>query len=320
MSEVQNSYRYVYVLTSLGADIFSNLTYVSISVLLYVTPKSEIIIYCEEETLVNLKKVNHPLLSLELQLITKENPYPHGVYSNRFMKCNLRNWVEGPFIYLDADTLIKCNFTNELLFQEDIALVSNHSTIYPENFDNRERAIFEKFSWPLPNGIYFNAGVQYWNDTPATREMADLYLRKWKQCADVRIHFDQPAFNSAIIDSKINVLELPNAYNAQYHTDLRVAIDAKVWHKYLSQKSRSPKDYFDLMLEHVANYGKISKPILENLIQSCTPLMVSNPQREKRIIAYLNQNDGVIKKSTFYKMNTSIYKRLLKKGIKLIRK
>lgn len=168
----------------------------------------------------------------ELRIVDVEDALP--TTRNRCIRTQLRMLWDGPFLYLDGDTLIRADL--KAIFDDaasgafDLAAVANHNDpamAAPAN----EIAMMRACGWTAPTGPYLNAGVQFWADTPKSRKAGRLYHDSWRTLVRVTGRGnDQQAFNHAVDASGATVRLLPGSYNAQLESRMKPAFDAKVWH------------------------------------------------------------------------------------------
>jgi hypothetical protein len=90
-------------------------------------PQVKITVVGDSKTQKALEAVRHPLLKEvdEFQVVDVEADSPH--FTNRFIKTSLRQCVEGPFLFLDADTLVRGDLTPIFQINSATASVAKHS-------------------------------------------------------------------------------------------------------------------------------------------------------------------------------------------------
>lgn len=303
----------LYVLTSTGNDVYIDLTYISALFLLKTNPNAKVNIACDEESYQLIKSSNHPLTELKATFISVTTPQGSPSWKNRYVKSRMRKLISGDFLYLDGDTIVR-NSLNEIFKTPcSFAATSNHNIDYPSNFDEREKGIFRINNWNLPQQNYYNAGVMFWRDTEEMQQLADLYISKWEQSSRQGIHFDQPALNSALLDWGGNICLLEQAYNAQFINDYRISFDAIIWHRYYSGGTKYPLDYFQLILDRLAQRESISDDHVAKVLSAKCVLVSRNSRNERNLVKLINKKNGVVNKVDYYRHQTSLIRRILNK-------
>jgi len=225
-----------YVLTSSGADLYAQMTYISASLSRRLYPDAQIVVLVDEVTNANLKKCDSPLLALASRIISVETGIEKEAPRSRFVKTSMRKVIDGDFVFIDADAVPIRRF-------DEIAETGACMAAAPDLDDLLDMPIFPSFAtellhtcgWAAPLPYYFNSGVIYMADTPAVHEFGEEWHNRWKimweQTGD---HRDQPAFNSAIDATGVKVRTLPEAFNAALYISPWKARNAKILHYWMN--------------------------------------------------------------------------------------
>ena len=107
MRNLNETRKVVYAVTSSGRDRFSAMTRVSIASLRISNPFVEVTVACDDVSAAALKRSCDPLLKEVDNFIICGTPEGEVGYRNRHMKTRLRQIIEGSFLYLDSDTLVR---------------------------------------------------------------------------------------------------------------------------------------------------------------------------------------------------------------------
>ncbi|HKR07039.1 MAG TPA: hypothetical protein VJY62_20545 [Bacteroidia bacterium] len=311
------SMQFLYVLTTNGRDDFINMNYLSAALLRYNHPEAKIFVACDNQSAELLKQSKHSLLKLVNGIIECSTPDGNPVWRNRYVKCRMRQLLKGDFLYLDGDTLPIKPLHELFETNSDFAAASNHSTSFDKNFANRERKIFVDNGWKLPNAYYVNGGVLFWRDSKKSHELSELYINKWTEASINNLHFDQPSLNSALIDWDQQFTILSNKYNAQYMGNCSAAIDASIWHPYMSMKSDSPPDYFKKSIKMLKKSKELKKKYLQRIVNSRIPFVTGNKKNEKKLIVII-ENKGKLDLEDYYKFYGNFFDRMWYKLFKKI--
>jgi hypothetical protein len=226
----------VYIVTSCGDDNFANMALVSMLSARKTNPSSKIVLICDEGTARSAAAHNHRMLHVCNELVTVDVPPGHPTFVNRWMKTQARKWIEGPFLLVDTDTLIRAPLDELLHLVAHMGAVPNHNT------DTVERQVWREdleevmqMGWGREFAAYWNGGVLFFQQTETVENFFKLWHARYLQSAQhLRRYRDQPALNTAIRDSFIPITRLPDRFNFQIRDICKRWSDAAIWHYYSS--------------------------------------------------------------------------------------
>jgi hypothetical protein len=244
MGNLSENQRVVYAVTSSGRDLFSAMTRVSIASLRISNPFVKVAVACDDVSAAALKRSCDPLLNEVDDFIICDTPEGDAGYRNRHVKTRLRQLIEGPFLFLDSDTLVRGDLSTIFSLNTDFAAAPNHSSddFREQAFDPITKKLMTSNSetlrslrWQVGDRVYVNGGVLFFNDTPNSYRISDAWHRKWLQSVEkFGVHQDQLALNAAVFESRPRVEVLPHKFNTQVKSAPQVARDAIIWHYYAS--------------------------------------------------------------------------------------
>jgi lipopolysaccharide biosynthesis glycosyltransferase len=294
-NETHQMYTFLYVLVSGPEDRYADMTAASAGFLRDVHPDGRICILCDPSTDAHLKSVGHPLRSLADHILVKDTPHEDAQSKNRYLKSRMRTFVDGDFLYLDADTLVVKPLDRIFRAPEPLAMVPNHNRPYPDNFLGPEVEYYGKCEWPLPgNGYYMNAGVVFWRDCPDAHVFAEVYMKAVDEIhAKGLMIRDQPAFNRALDAWGGDFGVLPDRYNAQVSTNPPTGIDASVWHFYESVGPKDKMTHLDEAMQMLDKGGFPDPEFIGRVRASRVHLATRSSEHEKRLIAVLKQKGSL---------------------------
>ena len=248
----------VFVVTSEGKDLYSAMTRVAIASLRHSNPSLHITIAADRQTDSVLRAAADPLIVEADEWLVFETPDGSGEFRNRYVKTQLRNLLDGPFLFLDSDIFARRDLSEILALDCDIAAAPNHSReIFSEQVWDQDRATLDAMGWTTGDQVYLNGGVLFFNDTVAARALASDWHRRWTASSASRgSHRDQPALNSALAACRPRLAILPDRFNAQVIPSPEVAVDAVIWHFY-SSADRPQWTNFDLLVRGLLEGGKL---------------------------------------------------------------
>ncbi|MCM1983008.1 hypothetical protein [Lyngbya confervoides] len=275
----QKLHQCVYALTSSGNDIFADMTQVSMLSLRLSNPNMKIILSCDSASKAALDRCKNPVLEVCDTVIDISTPESPASFRNRYIKTSLRQHLSGPFLYLDADTIIRGDLSEVFQTTASFAAAPNHSgSGDPAEMPGNEKEKFISLGWQLPDKHYVNGGVLFFAERPEVYDFCNLWHQKWLACSEkTGKHYDQPSLNSAIHDSRINFTWLKHRFNAQVHARPHTAWGAAIWHIYLSEPHASPETEFGEALIKLRQEQSITAAEVANLCQQSHPWTVKNP-------------------------------------------
>jgi lipopolysaccharide biosynthesis glycosyltransferase len=272
-----------YCLTSTGDDIYEAMTRVSLATLRKHNSKASIQVFCDELSYLNLKSCNSRLFKEADNVVGIATPAGEAAFRNRFIKTQLRLLLNGPFLYLDSDTVIRRSLADISRTTADIAAAPNHSAdcisdqIWLEDYKN-----LDMMGWQA-RAPYFNGGVVWYADSSKARSLAERWHASWLENIRVTGRFrDQPALNHSLNttpDLQLHCLD--HCWNAQVKTPqgLAYAVDAAIWHIY-SSYDIADGDLFSLCctrLKHQRSLRPNSR-LLKKLLTADTPFVAPEDQ------------------------------------------
>lgn len=239
----------VYVLISQETDYHLERLLLSAYSLRVHNPDMGIVIVTDPETkerLAGAELPNH----VEIVAVIIPDKYQQ-MQKSRFLKTRLREFVSGPFLYLDTDTLICGSLEDVDIFDVDLALVTDRNRKPPLlahtlPFELCQKAGFDD----LEGKPYYNSGIMFVSDSTSSKQFFENWHHRWTESLENGISLDQPALCMANVDTGLLIRELPGVYNWQV---LAGAIpdyeNARIIHYYGCRIGRR------LLPEHLRQHG-----------------------------------------------------------------
>ncbi len=284
-----------YVLTSKGNDHFSKMTRVSIASVRLSNPTFNIFLFCDEET-GNALKTSGDLILTEIdEFRIIQTPPGQPVFKNRFIKTSLRLLIEGDFLFLDSDILVKDRIDCFLDSIEVFGAASNHST---PNIDQQiwqdDRNALSKMGWQINHDVYLNGGVLFYRDTSACRLLSETWHKNWLKTVSSGSFRDQPSLNHSVFSEQIVVTILPFSMNAQFGITPQSSVGATILHFYASNNSLL-YTYFMQYVNELNNSMLVDVEKLKSIMSKDCPflndgifskIVVKDIYRQNRIFKY----------------------------------
>jgi hypothetical protein len=234
----RRSLHVVYCLTSSGGDLYEAMTRLSLATVQLTNPSARVTIACDQQT-------HQALLASDSQLLHEANairgfPAPEGppTYRNRFVKTQLGRLIDGPFLFLDSDTVVRKPLTTLLDLHCDIAAAPNHSRdTLAEQIWSEDQENLDAMGWKVSKP-YVNGGVIWFSGTAGSNLLADDWHHFWQNSFhNTGRERDQPALNYALHSGIcISFKMLPHEFNAQYLCNIRPSRGAHIWHAHYSSE------------------------------------------------------------------------------------
>ena len=234
----------VYCLTSRGRDVHEAMTRLSLATVRATNPDARIEVFCDDETFRALENSNSRLIREADEVHRHPTPSGSPVFRNRFVKTQLGEAIDGAFLFLDADTVVRRPLAAWMPAEADIAGAPNHSRddLEGQLWADDVRHI-QTMKWQIPP-TYINGGVLYYAGTPGSKSFVAAWHRLWREGVEMTGRDrDQSALNKAITVSGARLHVLPHACNAQIKVTPSAAKDAAVWHYYFSNGDPPDTDF-----------------------------------------------------------------------------
>lgn len=258
----------VYVVTSAGQDLYSAMTRVSVASLRLTNPSVKVVVVCDTETDRALRAGKDPLLDEVDEWYAFETPPAPPVFRNRFLKTSLRQRIEGSYLFLDSDTIVRDDLAAIFAMPGDMAAAPNHSKEEKAGqIWEGDRRIMDEMNWFPGLDTYFNGGVLFVRDTQKVKQFYRLWHQKWELVhSRLQSYRDQAALNSAIFESGIACVVLPHRYNAQVITAIEKAYGAAIWHYYSNSNSNSGNQ-IDSFIQKTMATGRVDNHVLNKMVR-----------------------------------------------------
>ena len=267
-----------FVLTSDGRDVHADLTLISAQFVRRANPNISIVVLCDEESAGCFTRTQNPLIAHIDGLVAVPTPPGSPGFRNRFVKTQMRRHLKGPFLYLDADTLVLKSLDEIFSCNSSVAAVSNHNgPANPCQIFDEELAVFYRMGWPIPKNYYINGGVLYLSDKDESHSFCEIWHAKWRAASKLTgTHFDQPSLNSALNESSPDFLLLNERYNAQVNICPGSARGAAIWHIYKSDPEPYPRNVIETCLLAVRKTGLLADGLIDSVCQRSHPWHINN--------------------------------------------
>jgi len=209
----------VYVLVSSPDDFFVEQLWGSLYSLRHFHPDAKVVVLTDGSTRTRIMTDDklRPIYGMISEL--KEVDVPEqfcGVLRSRFIKTQVRNLIEGDYLYMDTDTIISGPLDGiDRLEVKNLAMVPDlhrqHSWSIIWDVA-REKMLFG-VDIKDARATYFNAGVTYVKDNKLTRDFFAKWHENWLHSVEKGYYIDQPALFYTDHTFGHIIEKLPDVYN-----------------------------------------------------------------------------------------------------------
>lgn len=223
--------KYLYVLVGSKKGFYCEQTLVSMISLKRVMPCAHITLLVDKKTDYDFKpKLERIQKYVNEYIIVPIDESISSVAKSRYIKTSMRKYVDGDFLYIDADTIWNAP-VEESDFTHDIMGVLDGHCLLAEHVS--QKSIYEDFKnvGYDPNvEKYVNGGVLFSKDSEVSKHFFELWHEKWKVTSASGCCIDMPSLNYAITQIGKKFAYLPDTYNVQISRSWQYFLQAKVIH------------------------------------------------------------------------------------------
>lgn len=212
----------VYVVVSDKDSLYAEQAIVSAYSARIYNPDIQIEVVVDTITADYLKNNGHYFYGYFDKVIEIEVPTKYSKKQiSRYLKTNLRRFVEGDYLFIDTDTII-CDSLDDIdMFQNDICAVREYNRIshftttdrWMNHLAEKARVVSE-----LKGEPYFNSGVMYVKDTPLAHLLYECWHECWLKTLENGVDTDQTALCWANKLEGNVISHIDDAWNCQIKT------------------------------------------------------------------------------------------------------
>jgi len=280
-------YKIVYVIVSNADDMFYEQAIISMLSVRKYMKNIPIIVLSDDDTYASFVERRKEIFELadEVKRIHIEEKLLNCEKS-RWLKTNMRNYVEGDFLYLDVDTVV-CDDLEDIDRTKDIACVMDKHYRLSEH---PNRVFVEKNAKKCGyrtcyNDIHFNSGVMWVKDTPISYDFFVMWHELWQKGLEEGVAADQTSLNEANCRMNGMISELSGIWNCQisnYTKGVQYLFNCKVIHYFASYGNKGvPYDLAD---------KDIIKSVLNKEDRVSIDSIIENPKSAFKCVYWLGNN------------------------------
>lgn len=234
----------VYALVSTFEDTYYEQLLISLYSARLHNPTATIVVVCDEGT-VKTFETRKGILNYTDNIIPIATPCDwNNLQKSRYLKTNLRKFVEGDYLFIDTDTIITSSLeTIDSLTCEIGAVFDSHidRPICRNSNTDSEKWIFaeaRQAGVSIDNMLHYNSGVFYVKDTPLAHQLYDNWYALYKEFRNKGVCVDQLPLLIANNNMGGVIETIAPEWNCQIITPYGTCLlpDAKIIH-YFAKKS-----------------------------------------------------------------------------------
>ena len=261
--------KYLYVCVSSSEDCYLEQAFASIVTLKAKVPRAFVSLLVDGDTEKSLVRGRERIKNIIDEFVTIE--FAAGASKkvrSRLLKTNMRNLVDGDFLYIDTDTFIFQDLTALEKLQSSFAGVQDKHCPLSKNDQVHTHSLSKKLLCNSPDFVneetFINGGVLFVRDSQENRDFFKDWNNEYRKWEKKGITQDMPSL--ALINYKHNhcISEIDGSWNCQLESGAQFFRSAKIFHYFASHtKQKSLDDMFQYIRNSEFNdFAK--KYILEN--------------------------------------------------------
>lgn len=207
----------VYALVSSESDSYLEQTLLSVYSLRLYNKTAKVYLIIDQNTASGLVGNRNEIRKfIDDVVVVDTSEELNNMQRSRYLKTNIRQFIEGEFLFIDSDTVI-CGPLDEIdRCEAEIAMVAdlNGELCAPEK-TSIEKCWNAGFG-DVTGHPYFNSGIIFAKDTPKVHSFYKDWYNNYLLSAKNNVPFDQPALCKTNIDHGHFIKELSGIWNCQF--------------------------------------------------------------------------------------------------------
>lgn len=199
---------------------------------------------------------------------------------SRWIKTNLRNVIDGDYLFIDTDTIITDSLEEIDNFGGDIGAVKDKHAPVKYNKDKNKLLLWSKQDgWTYSEDLsYFNSGVMYVRDCEFTHEFFREWNKRWQNCSILYNRFyDQSLFAATNEYFQYPIKELAGEWNCQPTNGLSYLYKAKIIHYWGYNRKNYAWEFYDKsIIRDIKESGNIPKYISDLVDKAKEAFIIPN--------------------------------------------
>ncbi|MBP3203759.1 MAG: hypothetical protein J6M31_09195 [Bacteroidales bacterium] len=240
--------KFLYLLVSGPEDVYLEQAYISASSCARHNPDASLTLLTDKLTAegwLRESPLSGPFRALfkEIKVVDLDASLP-AMQRSRLLKTGMREYVEGDFLFIDADTVVARSLADIDAFDAPLAACPDLHATFREHPHRRATVNMCKrlgFDATLTRN-YFNSGVMLVRDTPENHAFFKAWQQNYLHGFAAGIKPDQPSLAQTDAQCAFPIRELPGEWNCQVQNGVRYLRDAYILHYMVTNQSSGQED------------------------------------------------------------------------------
>ena len=235
----------LYILVSTPSDVYTEQAWVSVYSARRHHPDAEILLLTDGETVI--PQPLEKLLSGVMRVPFGADVPP--MKRSRLLKTGMRNYVDGDFLFIDADTVIARSLEEIDAVEAPLAACRDlHSPFAVHPHRSATVNLCRKLDFDA-SGIenYFNSGVLLVKDTPQNRSFFRAWQKNYLEGYEKGVKPDQPSLAKTLAREGVEMALLEDRWNCEVQNGVRYLGDACIVHYMVTNVGSGPQDQLFLL-------------------------------------------------------------------------
>ena len=289
MIDVRNTFprnmHVCYALSMQSDTVYADLVSISALCVRSIYPACRITVLTDDESINNFGPTLRSLADIGFEVMSVGKFHGDARLRSRFVKTQVRNVIEGDFLYLDADTVAVSKFAELLECEAPLSAAVDRNRANPlGGFPAWVVPNFDRLGWRHPTEVYLNAGVVFWKDNSKARALGKLWHENWlRYVATFNNPSDQPAFNHSISALGIEPKIMDDAFNARIGVSPEFASGGRIYHFYFDGNEKPEGTIIDKLLAGYRRDGQVDFTLIADAVKRDHPWIGESEKRETAI-------------------------------------
>lgn len=253
----------VYVVVSDETDIYLEQALMSVFSLRKHNPDVYVELVVDQVTnkTINGKRSEIKKYVNKITAVDVPDKYTKGPKS-RWLKTNLRNLIEGDYLFIDNDTIITDTLDEIDKFDGIIWAVKDKHAPVEQNKDKDKLLLWSKQDgWTYSDDLkYFNSGVMFVRDCELAHDFYREWNKRWQICStNYQRFYDQSPLAATNEFYQYPIKELSGEWNCQPTNGIQYLHKAKIMHYWGYHRKYYAWAFYDKgIINEIKEYGNVS--------------------------------------------------------------
>lgn len=271
----------VYIVVSDETDIFLEQALLSVFSLRKHNPDAMVELVVDKATAITLTGKRGEIKNFVNYVTAIDVPETyHKGQKSRWLKTNLRNLIEGDFLYVDNDTIITDSLEAIDQFDGEIGAVRDQHTPVGLNEDKTFiRQWAQQDGWTYVDDlVYFNGGVFFVRDTEMTHDFFREWHKRWQiSITNYPRMIDQSSLAATNECFQYPIKELDGVWNCQPTNGLPYIHQAKIMHYWRYHRTDYAWQFYDKsIIRRIKASGSIPEDVSVLIDQAKEAFIIPN--------------------------------------------